>query len=420
MANNQIVISRIQNRRGIRENLPQPLLPGEFALTVDTGELWIGTDPNQPPFGVRTYGSGSGDISAAESIADTQVVSAKFTALDETGFEELVTYLTGSPTPAVVLTDEDILWDERTTVFIAADTSVDVANTISNVVTAIGNSPQGGAQIAQAYDALGALNDPTVDPLTTAAFTPPPNGGDFLFTIAGSNAEQGAMAARLINKIHGAQLVTTLSNLQVTTTGIGVGSPTFRDWILNNNEVNLPVAPTWVAADSTQTISADSVTDAMYVVAGEGISIDADVNEDYFRINNTYADIPTNEFTLTNTYTFGNTPVYADVTNLNFDIDAVSDVIFIDYSLNIAGAVAGSNNYTAGGQLLVVGNSNVGTGDATLTDNQVEVRDSGLNGDVDFQATYVAGTPNRIQIRYASSFVDSVTLRVTRKRWQSF
>ena len=70
---NQIVISRIQNRRGIRENLPQPLLPGEFALTVDTGELWIGTDPNQPPWGVRTYGTGAGDITAAENIVDLEV-----------------------------------------------------------------------------------------------------------------------------------------------------------------------------------------------------------------------------------------------------------------------------------------------------------------------------------------------------------
>jgi hypothetical protein len=368
MANNQIVISRIQNRRGIRENLPQPLLPGEFALTVDTGELWIGTDPNQPPFGVRTYGSGTGDITAAENIADTQVVSAKFTVLDQTGFDELVNYLTGSPTPAVVLTDEDILWDERTTVFIAADTSVDVANTISNVVTAVGNSPAGGAQVAQAYDALGALNDPTVDPSTTPAFDP--IDGDFLFTISGSNAEQGAMAARLINRIHGAQLVTTLSNLQVTTTGIGVGSPTFLNWVMYNNESGLPVAPTWVAADSPQTISADSVTDTMRVVAGEGITIDADTTEDYFRITNTFADIPTNEFTLT-----ANTSSFSNVTNLNFDIDAVSDVIFLDYSLNIGAGAASASNYTAGGQMIVVGDKNVGTGTTTLTDNQVEVRD---------------------------------------------
>jgi hypothetical protein len=108
----------------------------------------------------------------------------------------------------------------------------------------------------------------------------------------------------------------------------------------------------------------------MRVVAGEGISIDADVTEDYFRITNTYADIPTNEFTLT-----ANTASFTNVTNLNFDIDSVSDVIFLDYSLNIGAGAASASNYTAGGNMIVVGDKNVGSGSATLTDNQVEVRD---------------------------------------------
>jgi hypothetical protein len=377
MANNQIVISRIQNRRGIRENLPQPLLPGEFALTVDTGELWIGTDPNQPPFGVRTYGSGAGDISAAENIADNQVVSAKFVSgtLDEVAFGQLRDTLVGNVT--FTLVDEDILWDGRDAVFIAADTSVNANNTVLGIYQAVENAGFGTLLYTYAdalagtyFVSLGALNDPTVDPVPPSyAFDPV--DGDFLFTIAGSNAEQGANAATLINKIHGAQLVTTLANLQVTTTGIGVGSPTFRDWVMYNNEANLPVAPTWISADTPQTVSADSVTDTMRVVAGEGISIDADISEDYFRITNTYADIPTNEFTLT-----ANTTSFTNVTNLNFDIDAVSDVIFLDYSLNIGAGVDVAGNYTAGGQMLVVGNKNVGTGETTLTDNQVEVRDS--------------------------------------------
>ena len=376
MANNQIVISRIQNRRGIRENLPQPLLPGEFALTVDTGELWIGTDPNQPPFGVRTYGSGSGDISAAENIADNQIVSAKFVSgtLDEVAFGQLRDTLVADL--SITLVDEDILWDGRDAVFIAADTSVDVNNTILNIYQAVENAGFGTLLYSYAdalagtyYVSLGALNDPTVNPVPPS-YAYDPADGDFLFSIAGSNAEQGAMAATLTNRIHGAQLVTTLANLQVTTTGIGVGSPTFLNWVMYNNEANLPVAPTWVAADTPQTISADSVTDTMRVVAGEGISIDADVTEDYFRITNTYADIPTNEFTL-----LANQSSFTDVTNLNFDIDSVSDVIFLDYSLNISGGVASSNNYTACGNMIVVGDKNVGTGSATLTDNQVEVRD---------------------------------------------
>lgn len=398
MANNQIVISRIQNRRGIRENLPQPLLPGEFALTVDTGELWIGTDPNQPPFGVRTYGSGAGDISSAENIADNQIVSAKFTVLDQTGFNQLVDYLTSLPTPAVVLTDEDILWDGRTTVFIAADTSVDLANTINNVVTAVGNSPVGGAQVAQAFDALGALNDPSTDPSTTDAFDP--IEGDFLFTVSGSNAEQGANAARLINRIHGSQLVTTLSNLQVTTTGVGVGSSTFRDWQVFDTEASLPFSPTWQA---TGTVSADSTTDKMHLVSGDNINIDVDVTNDAIRISNTSAADPDTIYTGFTTSPVGNnvateatltngTAAFTDVPNVIFDIDGDSDVIFIEYSLNSGANIAGSDNLTAVGNMRVVA-SNTADTTASLIDDQTVISDAAYSGLVQFQAVRVAGTP---------------------------
>ena len=491
--NNQIVISRIQNRRGIRENLPQPLLPGEFALTVDTGELWIGTDPNQPPFGVRTYGSGAGDIASAENIVDNQIASAKFTTLDETGFNSLVTYLTGTPTPAVDLTSTDILWDERETVFIAADTSVDVANTIDNVLDAVLNSPVSASFDSANSGALGALNNPnitssatslefvdsnpdtilydagasdfvsdgffagqkivvsgsasndgtfTIDSLIAATITLDagdsltaetvgatlqgranpaltdafdPIDGDFLFTISGSNAEQGANAATLINQIHGSQLVTTLANLQVTTTGIGVGSSTFRDWEVFDREASLPFTPTW---SDTGTASADSVTDKMHVVSGEGINVDVDTTNDALRITNTFADVPENQFSLA-----ASTAVFTDI-GLDFDMEADSDVIFIDYSLNIDGATASTENYTAGGQMIVVGNVNVGTGDATLTDTQVEVRDAGLVGVVSFQAVYSAGTGpggnDEIKIQYTNTFTEIVEFRVVRKRWLSF
>lgn len=406
---NQIVISRIQNRRGIKENLPQPLLPGEFALTIDTGELWIGTDPAQPPWGVRTYGTGAGDITASETIVDTEIVSAKFTTMDATSFASLRDYLTGSPTPAVVLLDTDVLYDDALAVFIAADTGVDAANTISNIVTAIGNSPVSGDYIPTAFDTLGAINDPTVDPTGTSAFSV---DGDFLFSIAGSNAAQGSNAASLINKIHGAQLVTTLANLQVTTSGIGVGSSTFRDHTVTDTDSGY----TW---SDTGTVSAGSVTDILTWVSGEGIDIQIDTTNPAaaIRITNTIDSVAATPFTLT-----ASTAAFANVTNLTFNLETsdISDVIILEYSINIGGAVAGINNYTAIGTMQIVGNILVGAGTATLSDNQVEVRDSGLVGDVNFQALYVAGSPDVIQIQYTNTFTSNVSLRILRRRWSSF
>lgn len=418
---NQIVISRIQNRRGIKENLPQPLLPGEFALTVDTGELWIGTDPAQPPWGIRTYGLGGGDISSAETIVDTQIVSAKFSSpLSQSSFDSLVTYLTGSPTPAVVLTTTDILWDELSTVFIAADTGVDAANTIANIVTAIGNSPVNGTYISVAFDALGAINDPTTDPTGTAAFDVV--DGDFLFTIAGSNAAQGSNAASLINKIHGAQLVTTLSNLQVTTSGVGVGSSTFRDMTVTDTDSGF----SWA---ETGTASADSVTDELTFVSGTNINIDIDTVADAIRITSTTESdsdilysgtgVPS-EFTLT-----ASTASMTNISGLAFDLETpsttgISDVIFIEYSANIGGSTPGINNYTVAGIMQIVGNILVGAGTATLQDSQVEVRDGGLAGVIAFQALYVSGAPDVIQIQYTNTFTSDVIIRVVRRRWSSF
>lgn len=410
---NQIVISRIQNRRGIKENLPQPLLPGEFALTIDTGELWIGTDPAQPPWGVRTYGSGFGDITAAETIVDSEIVSVKFTSgfLTSVTFQSLEDALTGSAT--LTLTDIDILWDEVDAVFVAADTSVDVDNNVANIVAAIDAWDTGNERDIVNFNTLGAINDPSVDPTGTSAFDPV--DGDFLFTIGGSNALQGANAASLINQIHGAQLVTTLANLQVTTSGIGVGSSTFRDHTVTDTDVGF----TW---SDTGTASADSTTDELTWVSGEGIDIQVDTVLDAIRITNTIDSISASPSTLA----ASTGPVI--VPGLRFDMEApgteISDAIILEYSINIGGATPGVNNYTAIGSMFIAGNILVGAGTATLADNQVEVRDAALAGSVTFIAVFSAGTgtggADEIQIHYTNTFTSNVSMRILKRRWSSF
>lgn len=109
MANN-IIISRIQNRRGRRENLPQPLLPAEVALTADSGEVWIGSDPGLATPTINVY---EDKLEAtAQGIVDNNIAESKFDEnFSASNFNTLISELTGTPTPAVVLTDKDILWD---------------------------------------------------------------------------------------------------------------------------------------------------------------------------------------------------------------------------------------------------------------------------------------------------------------------
>ena len=116
------------------------------------------------------------------------------------------------------------------------------------------------------------------------------------------------------------------------------------------------------------------------------------------------------------------TPTFANVSGLTFNLETsdISDVVILDYSLNIDGASDTADNYTAIGTMMIVGNILVDSGLATLSDNQVEVRQAALTGVVAFQALYVAGSPDVIQIQYTSTFTPSVTLKVLRRRWSSF
>lgn len=40
-----LVIAKLQNRRGLLRDLPQPLAPGEIGLCTDTGQMFIGAEP---------------------------------------------------------------------------------------------------------------------------------------------------------------------------------------------------------------------------------------------------------------------------------------------------------------------------------------------------------------------------------------
>ena len=497
MTNNQIIISRIQNRRGLKENLPQPLLPGEIALTVDTGELWIGRDPSIPPYGVRTYSSAGGDITQSETIVDTEIAVAKFnTELTDADYETLLDALQADSSTED-LTEDDVLWDGLQAVFITADNH-DVGYTIDNILDVVEAStlgPGGSDYFDSANSgALGALNDPYVecsaatlsfadtdpdtitrssgdftadgffsgqkivvsgsasndgtytidtvvaltitlvvgdslaaegpvaatlrgrsDPTLTNSFNVTTGAFEFGTSTIISNSVQGGNAAMLINEINGAGIVTTFGNLQVATSGVGVGTPTFRDMVITDTDSGF----TW---SDTGTASADSTTDSLTFVSGNNIEIDVDTTLDAIRISNTEDTDPdkivttftggTNEFTLT-----GSTGSFTNVTGWTYDLDNVSDVIFVDYSLNIDGATDTANNYTVAGQMRIVGNSNVGTGTATLLDDQTEVRNAALSGAVSFQAAYSSGS---VQIQYTNSFTSDVTLRVTARRWMSY
>jgi hypothetical protein len=280
----KVVISRIQHRRGRKENLPQPLLPGELALAVDEGEIWIGGDPNQAPWGVRVYDLSS--ISIAEPIVDNHIADVEFDGtFTQADFNGLVSYLTTSPTPSIVLVPEDILWDGLQHVFILADETVSGLNTIANILLAIQDvsNPIAGKYVSG--NALGA-RAPLLDPLED--FSHPNNPAfdltDGVFYLGNaapeSNGNQAANAARLINRYNGAGIVTTISNIRVPTSGATVGQLVFR-------YVGVEDADPWNNWSANGTFSAINTNDKMTFISGAGIDIDIDTDNRALRITNT-------------------------------------------------------------------------------------------------------------------------------------
>lgn len=165
----QIVISRIQQRRGRRENLPQPLKPGEIALTSDTRQVWIGADPahllEEGARGIYVYSDQ--DILTAQEIIDNRIIEFRFdTNFGQAQFTALLNALVSSG--SVLLETYDIIWDptprtnppnnfEGTSVYVAADQDLvgGSGNTLLNIQAIILGSLAGPSWISSNY--VGSL-----------------------------------------------------------------------------------------------------------------------------------------------------------------------------------------------------------------------------------------------------------------------
>lgn len=77
MAN--VIISRIQNRRGLKQDLPQPLRPGELGFAVDSKQLFIGADPDDVISGnynkISVFESTTNSKSITQSIANNNIIA---------------------------------------------------------------------------------------------------------------------------------------------------------------------------------------------------------------------------------------------------------------------------------------------------------------------------------------------------------
>jgi len=79
VANANVIISRIQNRRGLKQDLPQPLRPGEIGFALDTRQVYIGADPDDATSGgynkVSVFETTTNAKDITISIANNQIIA---------------------------------------------------------------------------------------------------------------------------------------------------------------------------------------------------------------------------------------------------------------------------------------------------------------------------------------------------------
>lgn len=103
---NNIIIARQQQRRGLKQDLPQPLRPGEFGWAVDSQQLYIGADPTNPA--AADYNNASAfetTVNAREhtiSIANNQILAftVPFVKYTQTEYNGITTVKSWNPTYA--------------------------------------------------------------------------------------------------------------------------------------------------------------------------------------------------------------------------------------------------------------------------------------------------------------------------------
>ena len=74
-ANNNVVISRIQNRRGLKQDLPQPLREGEIGFATDSKQVYIGGNLQGENANLSIFETTSGAETFTKSIANTRIIA---------------------------------------------------------------------------------------------------------------------------------------------------------------------------------------------------------------------------------------------------------------------------------------------------------------------------------------------------------
>lgn len=143
--NDKTIVSRIQHRRGLKQDLPQPLRPGEIGLATDSRQVYMGGDPDNPlsaPYNAVSYFENTlGASDHVVSIANNQVIAftVPFIKYSKGEYNGITTVKSWQPTDARSVVSSLDLKNR----FHSADYDVFNTKITTNTVTTVDSSTTG-------------------------------------------------------------------------------------------------------------------------------------------------------------------------------------------------------------------------------------------------------------------------------------
>lgn len=439
-----VKIARFQNRRGLKQDLPKPLRPGEIGFATDSRQIYIGADTTDAT--AQTFNKTAVfeqtilAQATTESLANVQII--KFTVphkfYNKGDFDGVTDTYSWLPTANVSVVDSN-------TVFRTGDT------VYTNALTGLAFQPSDITVVKNGV------------PLVESASATILSGKDYFFT-AGTNAVT-AHALKLRTSPAGseeigvvyygnAMIIEALGNTEIGVTGstgfyTAYSIPSYRE--LNNTNVrvtpdtgvgflglqfkHIAVATDVLNAPTTATYSGlgnlllsrnDTVVDTLAMTANATNIVIVGVDANSYNVSGTYAtvlvenavsgDWVDDKVLTVSSYDSGNATIVADIPT--FPASAFSDILSVvlaDANANIDITLTHYSNsdIKVGDSIYFVdigadeSNLNTKTGtilDVTVTPPIVTIADPGIDianivvGNVSF-VTHSGGTASNVLIR---------------------
>lgn len=355
-------VARIQHRRGLQVDLPQPLRPGELGFCLDTGRLFMGGEEDTTPSGIQIL---IDQYSVAQSIIDNQILvvdTSNISNFDLLAFKSFVSNAANLSTAAtqiapttVTLNDNQIQYDSENNLLYIGFTEDQTIATIASPGTNSGTISSSIDEITDGYytDIASFSSQLTVNDISRFSSMIDENGG-----FATISHESANSISKIINYLSGVGLSSSKLNTEVLTEFSNI----------NNNLIDQLLSPP--------------------------------------------------------RYSLPPSAVFVDFPGVGVEfITTESNIIKIDYSINLN---TETNSATGSGEITLIVNESISSADVLFTCNFIQSPnnidiDTGeviLLGSIEFFAVYL--NPSTVKLQYKHNFPSTVVMRVVTKRWSSF